>query len=242
VVTVFRHDSATTFPAALPGRPWDWNWHGRDSWRFDVVGPTTPVRLFDPSVDAARMAFSRIGDAGRRGLFSVDLSRLTGQPVFRLEMPGTASGPDQDDYTASLVVRDRIAARQETVAAAEAIRLRLRGLGPRQVMHVTLMEEDGTSWTSSVEVDSSWVERAVPLTTFTAGRGVLLPQGFPGQWNYWVGPAAGRGGPADHLRLDRVERLQFSLRRESGAALPDDRSGVEVEWVTLVFGPAAPGR
>jgi hypothetical protein len=225
---VFRGDSAVTFPSGSRGKPTDWNYNGRTPWRFDVVAPRTALRLFDPGADAARLAFTRIGDAGRRGLFRVAVSAASGQPVFHLELPVDTSGWSPADYTASLVIKDRILARRETIAGAQELRLRLRGLGARQTLHVTLMEDDGTSWTATVPIDSGWSEPVVPLTSFTIGRGVLLPQGFPGEWNYWVGPADGRGGAADRPRLQHVERLQLSLRRESGG-------GVEVEWIVLGF-------
>jgi hypothetical protein len=111
--------------------------------------------------------------------------------------------------------------------------VRLRGLGPRQVLHVTLMEDDGTSWSAAVAVDSTWSERTLPLAAFTAARGVLLPQGFPGAWNYWVGPAAGRGTAADRPRLERLERLQLSLRPREGGGVTPGSYGVEVEWIGL---------
>jgi len=84
-------------------------------------------------------------------------------------------------------------------------------------------------------VDSTWRERAIPLTAFAAGRGVLLPQGFPGEWNYWVGPAAGRGGSGDRPRLDHMERLQISLRKENGVAVKPGRYGVEIESIVMHF-------
>jgi hypothetical protein len=65
---------------------------------------------------------------------------------------------------------------------------------------------------------------------------VLLPEGFPGEWNYWVGPASGRGSSADQLRLEHLERLQLSLRPEEGVAVGPGGYGVEVEWVRLEFG------
>jgi hypothetical protein len=235
VVTVFRGPSATTFPGGLHQKPWDWDYDGRASWPLDVVGAMTPLRLFGPGADAASLAFSRIGDGGRRGLFRVGLSAVTGQPVFHFELPAKASGPAGNDYTASLAIRDRIMARRETVAGADAVNLRLRGLGPRQILHITLMEDDGTSWSTAVAVDSTWSERSLPLSAFTAGRGVLLPQGFPGEWSYWVGPAAGRGGGIDRPRLEHLERLQLSLRHEEGVVVTPGRYGVEVEWVTLGF-------
>ena len=103
-------------------------------WPLDVVSPRTPLRLFSPASDAERLTFSRIGDAGRRGLFRVGLSGVTGRPVFHFELPVDSSGWSPPDYTASLVIKDRIVARRA--------RHRRRGLrsrcgcaasGPRQV-------------------------------------------------------------------------------------------------------------
>ncbi|PYO25248.1 MAG: hypothetical protein DMD73_14680 [Gemmatimonadetes bacterium] len=150
----------------------------------------------------------------------------------------SASGAGPADYTASLVIRDKIAARQETIGDADQLRVRLRGLGARQVLHVTLMEDDGTSWTAALPVDTTWSQQTLPLSAFSLGRGVLLPEGFPGEWNYWVGAAAGRGGRGDRPRLDRVERLQLSLRRDDGLVIHSPGTyGVEVESITLGFAP-----
>ncbi len=235
VITLFHGDSGLTFPGGVPARPWDWDFYGRDSWKVDVVGAETPLRLFTPRADAPRLTFTRIGDAGRRGLFRVAMSPATGEPIFHLELPVDASGWSPPDYTASLVMEDRIRARHEAIAGAEGVRLRLRGLGARQVLHVSLMEDDGTTWTAGVPVDSTWTEQTLPLSAFTAGRGVLLPQGFPSDWSYWVGPAAGRGGRTDRPKLDRLERLQLSLRKESGVTVKAGGYGVEIEWVSLLF-------
>src|SRR4029077_11076942 len=118
--------------------------------------------------------------------------------------------------------------------------VRLRGLGPRQLLHITLMEDDGTSWSASVEADSGWSERGLTLDSFVPDRGVLLPEGFPGEWNYWVGPAATRGGNADRPRLDQVEGLQVSLRREDGVPVAAGAYGVEVESIIMHFGASHP--
>ena len=240
VITLFRGDSAVTFPGGLHLKPWDWDYYDHGSWKLTVVGARMPLELFDPGRDAARLTFTRIGDAGRRGLFRVGLSEATGQPVFHLELPVDASGWSPPDYAASLVIADRIWARQETIAGADSVWLRLRGLGPRQVVHLTLMEDDGTSWSAALPVDSTWSERSLPLAAFTSSRGVLLPQGFPGEWNYWVGPAAGRGGVGDRPRLEHLERLQISLRREDGLTVTPGGYGVEVEWIALDLGGVPP--
>ena len=126
--------------------------------------------------------------------------------------------------------------KKEPASGGDTLMIRARGLGSRQTIHVTLMEDDGTSWTASVTLDATWRDVALPLASFTIGRGVLLPQGFPGQWSYWVGPASGRGGPGDRVRLDRVERLQLSVRPEASITATPDGYGVEVESFILRFG------
>lgn len=241
VVTVYRGRRAHTFPGARPERPGDWNDYARAAWSLNVVSPTTPLVLFAPDTDAGELAFTRIGDAGRRGLFGLGFSEVTGRPTFHFELPVDPSGWSPADYTASLVIAPRIRARGDAIAGAGAVQVRLRGLGPRQTLHLTLMEDDGTSWTAELPVDSAWSERSLPLSALTAGRGVLLPQGFPGEWSYWVGPAADRGGPSDRLRIERVERLQLSVRREDGVAVKAGSYGVEVESITLQFTQPATG-
>jgi hypothetical protein len=130
VITVFRGGTGLTFPGALPRRPWDWDWYGRETWKLDVVSQHTPLTLFAPRVDAARLAFTRIGDAGRRGLFRLGMSGLTGQPIFHLELPVDSSGWSPADYTASLVIKDRIGSRRETIATADTLRSGSAAWGP----------------------------------------------------------------------------------------------------------------
>jgi hypothetical protein len=235
VVTVFRGDTAQTFPDGVAAKPTDWDYSDERRWMLDVVSPQSPLRLFEPERDADRLAFTRIGDAGRTGLFRLGVSPATGRAVFHLELPVFQGGGSPTDYTASLAIKARIKARAETISVADAVHIRLRGLGAHQVLTVTLMEDDGTSWSAPVTVDSTWSEVSIPLASFTPARGVLLPEGFPGEWNYWVGPAAGRGAPGDHPKLDHIERLQLSLRREEGVAVTPGSYGVEVEWVALSY-------
>src|SRR5207249_7250141 len=71
VITLFRGDSGVTFPGGLPLRPTDWDYYGSASWRLDGGGAHSPVGLFDSCLEAACLSFTRIGDAGRRGLFRV---------------------------------------------------------------------------------------------------------------------------------------------------------------------------
>jgi len=232
VVMVTRGSAVTTFPSGTHRRAWDWDYDGEATWPLKVVGAATTETLFDPARDVERLAFTRIGDNVRRGIFRLTTSAESGQPAFRFELP-VLGGQRPEDYTVSLVVKNAFDARRDDVARAGSVALRLRGLGARQTLHVTLMEKDGTSWSTAVVVDSSWSQREISVGDFVSARGVLLPAGFPGNYVYWVSPAAGRGGPGDRPRLADVERLQLSLRRADAPAA--GAFGVEIERVSLRF-------
>ncbi len=236
VVTAWWGNRPTTFPGGLHARPFDWDYYTHAAWHVDVVGADTPLDLFDPLHDAAMLAFSRIGDGGRAGLFRLGYSPVNGRPIFHFELPAYSGGRPLADYTASLAIKDRIDARGETITRGNAVSIRVRGLGSQQVLHLTLVESDGTAWSAPIDVDSTWTDRRIPLEQFVSARSVLLPEGFPGEWNYWLTPPANRGGAGDRPRLDRVERLQLSLRSDSVTTTPRSAYGVEVETVRLDFG------
>jgi hypothetical protein len=241
--SVYLDGMALTHPGARAGHPWDWNFPDARGWPLDIVDAATPLRLFSAAEDAGALAFTRIGDGGRTGRFRLDIAPATGATVVRVETPD-AQALTHGDYTASLQVGDRLASRRGITPSAVVIRA--RGLVPEQVLHLSLMERDGTTWTVPVVLDTAWTERRIPLVSLGRGRGVSLPQGFPGQWNYWVRPAADRrtitfvhsrtGSRIEPPpRVAEVERLLLSLRSEGSAP----GAGVELEWVDLRFEDAA---
>ena len=228
-ITVVRGDSSTTFPERLRERPGDWNFSARELWRGTVVAPTTALRLFDAGEDVRSLSFSRIGDGYREGIYRVVTSPADGAPVLQLGLP-RIDGRSPADYTTSLVIADRVAARGTSIGAARQLRVRLRGANRDDVVHLALVERDGTSWGAELRADSAWREVTVPLAELTPVRSVKLPEGYPGEWNYWLAAPPGRGGAGDAIRLRDVERLQLSLR--PGAGVPPR---VEIEWVRLEF-------
>jgi hypothetical protein len=226
---------ATTYPEGTRREPYDWDWSATRLWTTTVAAPGTPVRLLTGD-DAGRLAFTRIGDGGRQGVFRVLPSPATGAPMLRLALP-TPEGRALPDYTASLDVMDRLAGLAaargvgRVTSTGAALVVEGRGTAPGAVVHVTLVERDGTGWSAAVALDTTWGAHRVALAALRPARAALLPQGFPGDWNYWVTPAAGRGGAGDAVRLADVERLQLALRPAAGGSAPP---AVEIGVVTLV--------
>jgi hypothetical protein len=131
-------------------------------------------------------------------------------------------------------VNQRIDSRGHTISSAKALKIRARGSYRGQEFYLTLVEEDGTSWTKKVITDTSWTDLSVPVGQFNISMGVKLPQAFPERWSYWVEPAKGRAGQGDSIKLDKVELLQISLR-PSGKNNPDSDSWIETGSIVLLF-------
>ena len=181
VISVRSGDSAMTFPDRIARAPWDWDFQTETFWRTSVVRAGRAAAVAVAGGGRRRSSRSR-GSATpsvRASSRSIP-SAATGEPAIRLTLPVNVGGLSPEDYTASLVIKDRIASRGEAIARATGVRLKLRGVGPRQRLHVTLMEKDGTSWSTAVALDSTWAERTIPLSEFRAARGVKLPLGYPG--------------------------------------------------------------
>ena len=81
-----------TFPGGLRQKPTGLGLLRRGAWRWTSSVRERRSRLFDPASDAERLAFTRIGDAGRRGLFRVGCPAVTGRPVFHVALPVDSSG------------------------------------------------------------------------------------------------------------------------------------------------------
>ncbi len=97
------------------------------------------------------------------------------------------------------------------------------------------IEADGTSWSRPLVLSTNWHEHLLPLAGFKISRGVKLPLGFPGRWNYWLTPARGRGTKADHLRVEAIEHLQISFRPEPGVSKSKNDHWADIASADLVF-------
>lgn len=201
-----------------------------ESYRARVVAPDAAVTLFDPARDTALVSVSRGGESRSRA--------ATAQPGSE---PGRAAYPFRfssdtmpDDFTASLYIGDRVAERAQTLSNAKSIHIRLKAMAVPSVIRLTLVEKDGSAWSQKVFASMQWKDVVVPVGSLQAARAVMLPQGYPGTWSYWVSAPPGKS----HLDLTQVERIQFSLRKaDFGTTTPDPASqtAVAIEAVSLQY-------
>jgi len=207
---------------------------GDKLWTARLVAPSAPMPLFDVAQDMDRLVYTRIGDGIRHGIFQRRKATETEPAALRLFFP-LSYDRTLDDYTASLAIKSRITERGPRVGTAKALRVKARGAGDGQQIHLTLVEADGTSWSDKLTLTADWQEVVVPIERLKIARGVKLPLGFPERWNYWLTPAKGRGAPADRPQLNRAEHLQISFRPSGRAPQSGTDAWADIASVTLVF-------
>lgn len=233
VITLTSENKTLTYPGGLENEPGDWDFYAPCPWQFRVVDKKSPLCLLDPEKDIETLSFTRIGDGWRQGVYDLLPAADEGITAIRLFLPFTID-KSLDDYTMSVPVKEKVRARGAVAADAKGIDFRVRGDLKGQTAWITLMESDGTSWSASIEVNESWQKYFVPFEKFQSAKGVLLPLGFPERWNYWVGPAEGRGGPGDRIHIARVERIQVSLR-PSGNKIPAEDPWLDISTINIHF-------
>lgn len=209
-----------------------------------VVPARAPLPLFEADKDISALIYTLDGDSARRGVFKSMPATAKDPAALRLIYPSSSDHP-LEDYSAGLVVKDRITDRRQDLVVAnvppvKALRLKARGSGPDQRLYLTLVEADGTGWSTKLTLKSGWQEMDIPLAKLQIARSVLLPVGYPGHWNYWSAPATGRGTAGDLPRLGEIEQVQLSLRPvpapAGDKAIPQKgEAWVEVASLSLLF-------
>jgi hypothetical protein len=233
---VVKADGKTiNFPSGIDKAPYDWDYYKSKCWASKLVNPTTPVRILNPETDIDQLTFTRIGDGIRHGIFQVKPASHSGEAAFRLSLP-LSYDQNLDDYTISVPVGHKINPRKEHLKQAKKLVLEARGISQRQEIYITLVESDGTAWSKKLPLTEAWQKLEIPLNELEPAKSAMLPLGYPGRWNYWFAPAAGRGGTGDRFRPGNLERLQLSIRAAAGnTGNATEDSWIEIASATLVF-------
>ncbi len=201
-----------------------------EAYRARVVAPDAPLDIFDPARDIATLAVSRSGEARNRNPAAIEGSQ-PGTKAYPLKYPSDLM---PEDFTASLYIGDRVSDRGPSIAGAKSIHVRLKGMAAPSVIRLTLVEKDGSAWSQKVFATGDWDDVVVPVSSLRSARSVMLPEGYPGTWSYWLSPPSGKTS----IDLTQVERVQFSLRKADFgtiASIGSSQAAVAIESVSLQF-------
>ena len=174
--------------------------------------------------------YLRIGDAIRRGISDRIPADTNGPAALCLYFP-VSRDSRLANYTTTLAIKDRIKNRGSSITHAQSLHIKARALKEGQPIYLTLAESDGTSWCGKVTLSTDWQDAVLPLDQLVVARGLQAPLGYPGEWNYWLTPAKGRGGPGDRPRLEDVEHVQISFH----APAPKSESDVWADFASVAL-------
>lgn len=128
----------------------------------EIATPDQPLVLFDAAADRERWSFTRVSDFVREPQMQIVAGADAGEPAMRLSLP-LQYDPGFRDYSVSDVILDRIHSRGPALAAARALHFRARGSADRKEAWLTLVERDGTGWSTALPLTTEWRELTVPL-------------------------------------------------------------------------------
>jgi hypothetical protein len=194
-----------------------------------LVAPDAPLTLFLPERDAHRLDLSR-AIAGPPALERSANGSADGASAYRLRWPARGAGRP-GDVTASLYIGDRIEARGDTLRHGQALAVIAWAGTAETILHVTLVEKDGTAWSSPLKITTERNTYRLPFTDLKPARWALVPQGFPGDGVYWADSTR----RSSRIDLRNVERLQLSLRKEDLSTSANSTIAVDIERVTLLM-------
>jgi hypothetical protein len=204
-----------------------------------VTARGAPLRLLDPKSDFSRLSFVRPGEQYRDPFFRISPGESSDEAALSLRLPDLGSDTPER-YAAALYIGDLIAAHPAQAPRADAIAVKLRSEGGiHKTLQVTLIEQDGAAWSTSVIASETWSTVTVPLRTLQLSRSIHIPSPYPGLWDYWRDSPARRGAQGDHLHVEDLERLQLTVMPNKGS---DDAPGVAVESIRLTFSTSARAR
>ena len=235
VVSARTGTRVLTFPGAVPKQPGDWPFHTDTFWSFRVIPAGTAMRLLDPKKDYGRLSFVRPGEQYRVPFFQIAPGESADEAALSLSLPDL--GPDTPErYAGALYIGDVIAARESDATRADSIEVKLRSVGgTHKTLQVTLVEQDGSAWSTPVVAGATWSTVTVPLGNLRISRSIHIPSPYPGLWNYWRASPANRGRAGDHIHVEDVERLQLAVTANAGETAGDDAKSVAVESIRLRF-------
>ena len=235
VVSARTGTRVLTFPGAVPQQPGDWPFHTDTFWSFRVIPAGTAMRLLDPKKDYARLSFVRPGEQYRVPFFQIVPGESADEAALSLSLPNL--GPDTPErYAGALYIGDIIAARESDAARADCLEIKLRSVGgTHKTLQVTLVEQDGSAWSTPVVAGATWSTVTVPLGNLRISRSIHIPSPYPGLWNYWRATPANRGRAGDHIHVEDVERLQLAVTANAGQTAGGDAKSVAVESIQLRF-------
>ena len=214
-----------TYPAEKAGRPFEWDFYDRKTYKIRIVKASNPINLFEAIDDSDllvrqwRNTFKLIptdnyGEAEYQmnieELFVRDNENRFAKPVY--------------DYSFKHFVLDRIQERMGDLPAKGNIVFYGRALNDKNCkLQIALVMSDGSAYGDVIEIGQELKHYYIPLKNLKPVRTVTLPRPYPTFLPYYLEHNINRS-----FDISKVESIQFSIGPEIPMNQIKDKHGVGI--------------
>lgn len=232
-VVVYHHGTSEDFPSADSLNPSDWDYAPLPSWHLRWDPPGSALALLHLRKQASRLAFSRIGDAVRYPLYRIVSDSLEASPSLSLYFP-LHMDSSLSDYSVRVPLGNLCRLRTDLDTAGARVTIRVRGKQGAQKGLLTFIDAQGRCWSHRIDLSAQWKVFSFALDSMKPSVGVNLPEGFPGDWDYWIPLHPASSHSAGILRISEVQSMELSLRKGESLNRLSGPSWMEISDIDVV--------
>lgn len=219
-----------SYPAALEGRPTDWDFYDPETYEVRVVPADNPIYLFNAKEDVDLMVrqwrrgfglkptekaneAEYIMDIGP--LFIADNENLNAKPIY--------------DYTFKHYILDALKGRKVGLDLKKSIVFKGRSLGEKNTpLQIALVLDDGSSFGGIVTLQPEIDEYKLNISTLKPVKTVTLPRPYPSFLPYYF-----EHNNQTKFDINKIESLQFSVGPGLSEAEKKEPQGLSIISVWL---------
>lgn len=230
---VIRHTGGSrTFPANAEGRPTDWDFHQRQTYRTEVRPAGFPLVLFSAEEDGQFVVTSR-WDRSQQ----ISPTRQPGEAQFAVNLESIPTIPftpdamgEVNDYTARHYVGPLLYPFKTQLPEYSTLQVKATPLNDKPVTcQIALVTNDGQAFGYSLTITPEKDYYDIPLKQLQPMPMVTLPRPYPTFLPYFF-----TGGQQDQvLHPENIEAIQWSLGPGISADEAKDRHGLGMIQVLL---------
>ncbi len=171
-LVVYHSNNAVTYPSGIEKSPLDWDYTNNDYYTVKLVGPESPVMLFDPSTDIEKVEICMFPE-----WHQVEKKLIEHTPAettsYQITFQSESSDPE---FNVTKEISNDVKLRLSGLDKARYVCIRAHSI-PEGLM-IGFVTKNGFTYKSKCSVDKDSVIR-IPISDLKQTETALIPIGYP---------------------------------------------------------------
>ncbi|WP_445664941.1 membrane or secreted protein [Fodinibius sp. AD559] len=226
-ITVDREDKTLTFPGGYEGHPGDWDYHHDEQYHMEAYETDAAIDLFtaaEDGYDNINTAFTTWNSDNGFELISTNTAGSRAIQAFA----GEDLTKENETLGWNLILGDKLEHVGQSVDQSDLFAVNVKGGKVRGNIKAIVVLEDGTSYSSIIELSNQFETHKLPFSAFKSDSMMLLPRPYPTFLPLWF--KADLDGTLDP---SKIEEIQFVFVPADGSSVVEENSNFAVESVWI---------